>query len=81
MICNRDSLIALAPIKGMARMKHAHGGVSHGLGEAGYDIRIKQEVRFTPHAKEGPLVRVYQDADNNSLGLGRFAIAEGHLTM
>ena len=46
MIINRDSLLLHAPIKGMLSEKISHAGVTHGLSEAGYDIRIKQEVRF-----------------------------------
>jgi dCTP deaminase len=34
------------PIKDMVPGKVAEHGVSYGLGEAGYDIRIKQEIRF-----------------------------------
>ena len=54
MICNRDQLIALAPIVGMARHKRQRHGVSNGLSEAGYDIRIKQDVIFKP-ASGNPL--------------------------
>lgn len=46
MIVNRDRLLALAPIKKMRGHKIIFGSVSHGLGEAGYDIRIKQDIRF-----------------------------------
>lgn len=40
------SLTRQAPIKDMVLGKVSEHGVSHGLGEAGYDIRIKQEIRF-----------------------------------
>lgn len=53
MICNRDQLIALAPIVGMARHKRQEHGVSSGLSEAGYDIRIKQDIVFLPGNFEG----------------------------
>lgn len=47
MVINGDHLIALAPICDMIGSKDgAPGGTSYGLGEAGYDIRIKQEIRF-----------------------------------
>lgn len=46
MILNRQSLLAAAPIKNMLTTKEREHGVSYGLVEAGYDIRIKQEVRF-----------------------------------
>lgn len=46
MIINGDSLFAAAPIKDMFREKKSNGDVSFGMSEAGYDIRIKQDVRF-----------------------------------
>jgi dCTP deaminase len=46
MIINSTALIELAPIKDMYRSKQKFNGVSHGLSEAGYDIRIKQDLTF-----------------------------------
>lgn len=46
MITNRHDLLIAHPIKNMLYTKVVHGSVSHGLGEAGYDIRIKQDIRF-----------------------------------
>lgn len=46
MVRNQIDLLVLAPIVGMASTKERLHGVSHGLSEAGYDIRIKQTVRF-----------------------------------
>lgn len=46
MIINGNGLLKAAPIKDMATEKQRAHGVSHGLAEAGYDIRIKQEVEF-----------------------------------
>ncbi len=48
MIINRGQLIAAAPIKNMLQEKIKHNGVSHGLTECGYDIRIKQDVWLFP---------------------------------
>ena len=48
MVINRTDLWLKAPINNMAKDKIQEHGVSHGLGEAGYDIRIKQEVHFVP---------------------------------
>ncbi len=48
MIANRSLLLELCPIKDMLNHKESFGGVSHGLTEAGYDIRIKQSIRFLP---------------------------------
>lgn len=48
MIVNGRKLLTAAPIKNMLPAKCKAHGVSHGLSEAGYDIRIAQEVRFQP---------------------------------
>ena len=48
MIINGRDLIAAAPIKEMVPEKVVAHGMTYGLGEAGYDIRIKQEIRFYP---------------------------------
>jgi dCTP deaminase len=48
MIVNRQTLLNAAPIKGMLSHKENAFGVSYGLSEAGYDIRIKQSVMFEP---------------------------------
>ncbi len=47
MIINGTALLLAAPIKDMLAEKVKHNGVSHGLAEAGYDIRIKQDVTMT----------------------------------
>lgn len=46
MIINGATLLKLAPIKNMETGKVTEQGVTYGLGEAGYDIRIKQTVIF-----------------------------------
>lgn len=46
MIINGRHLLEAAPIKGMINDKMRQHGVSFGLSEAGYDIRIKQDVVF-----------------------------------
>jgi dCTP deaminase len=43
---NGASLLVAMPIKNMLPGKVRLHGVSHGLGEAGYDIRIKQAIDF-----------------------------------
>lgn len=48
MIINSDALLKLEPIKNMATRKISEHGVSYGLGEAGYDIRIKRDIWFEP---------------------------------
>lgn len=46
MVINKNALLELAPIKDMLTEKCAIHGVSYGMSEAGYDIRIKQDVSF-----------------------------------
>lgn len=48
MIINSHVLLSKAPIKDMFATKQSNGDVSFGMSEAGYDIRIKQDVRFIP---------------------------------
>lgn len=48
MVVNGKSLIEAMPIRNMLTEKHKLNGVSHGLAEVGYDIRIKQDVMFAP---------------------------------
>jgi dCTP deaminase len=47
MIINGSDLLQRAPIKGMINEKRREHGVSSGLSEAGYDIRIKQDIEFS----------------------------------
>jgi dCTP deaminase len=46
MIINGSDLLQRAPIKDMINDKMRQHGVSFGLSEAGYDIRIKQDIVF-----------------------------------
>lgn len=48
MIINGKTLLNAAPIRGMLSEKVKHNGVSHGLTECGYDIRVKQDVLLFP---------------------------------
>lgn len=70
MIINANALLQAAPIKNMLTTKERNHGVSHGLAEAGYDIRIKQSVEFRPEEKGGGAV--YLDGLRRP---GRFTIA------
>lgn len=49
MIVNGQSLLGSFPIKNMIDHKVREHGVSYGLSEAGYDIRIKQKILFKPN--------------------------------
>lgn len=56
MIMNSKGLLAAAPIKHMYTDKMRSHGVSFGLGEAGYDIRIKQDIHFHPYGAPAEVV-------------------------
>lgn len=56
MVINRTDLWLRAPINNMVKDKIREHGVSYGLGEAGYDIRIKQEICFV-HLHMKPMKR------------------------
>lgn len=48
MIINAHTLIEAAPLEPLLIAKHRYKGLSHGMSEAGYDIRIKQSVTLHP---------------------------------
>lgn len=71
MIINGTALLDAAPIFDMVPGKMVGpGGTSFGLGEAGYDIRIKQTVEFCKGTRFPRVVMV--DAEPSH---GRFALA------
>ena len=73
MIVNRAALSFSAPIKDMLNHKAKSHGVSYGMSEAGYDIRIKQSVTFAQDT-----VLVVDDKENSFDSLrdhGRFTLA------
>lgn len=78
MIITGEGLLNAAPIRAMVERKvDGPGGTSWGLGEAGYDIRIKQEVRFGFNARSGnPWVQCgdFEKLEYSTQG-GRFALA------
>lgn len=47
MVINGEKLLDRAPIRDMQTSKLYTNGVSYGLSEAGYDIRIKQSITFS----------------------------------
>lgn len=73
MIINSDALLKLEPIKNMATRKISEHGVSYGLGEAGYDIRIKQDIWFEPD--NHTIVRSDGSIGGKELFTGRFVLA------
>lgn len=60
MIINGSRLLDAAPIKDMISAKRTVNGVSHGLTECGYDIRLAETIHFTGKNNGGllPMVRV-----------------------
>ena len=70
MIINGQTLLEMAPIEDMAKTKLHEHGTSYGLGEAGYDIRIKQNVLFRPYAG-----RCQINVGDEPLKFGRFTLA------
>ena len=68
-VINGKTLLAKTPIREMVPRKMKAHGASYGLGEAGYDIRIKQEVMFKPMTM-GPEVWI-----DGQLEYGRFCLA------
>ena len=73
MIINGKSLLDASPIIGMIDHKVREHGVSYGLSEAGYDIRIKQEVVFDVF-RGGAVVQAYLDKAGYPAGR-RFVLA------
>lgn len=71
MIVNGLALQLERPIKDMLKTKERMHGVSHGMSEAGYDIRIKQSVIFRPTTTLNP-ARVFVDGNYSP---GNFCIA------
>ncbi len=77
-VVNGANLFQLAPIANMLPTKERNHGVSHGLAEAGYDIRIKQDVWFYPdeyHAFNDSLVRPAFTVVDGRQTRGRFVLA------
>lgn len=71
MVINGDALLLAQPIKNMLRSKMTEHGVSYGLAEVGYDIRIKQDVSFYMAQPDSlPVVTV-----GGKHARGRFCIA------
>ena len=71
MVIYSKSLLCLTPIKNMSTKKNQDNGVSWGLTECGYDIRIKQKVEFLYDSRGNRKVFV----DGKFYDHGRFALA------
>ncbi len=75
MIVNGISLLAHNPIKNMLSEKESSNGVTHGMSEAGYDIRIKQEIVFMPRNGIRAEDKILVDNNWNKPQYGRFVLA------
>lgn len=76
MIINGSALLDLTPIKNMENQKKQAHGTSHGLAEAGYDLRIKQSVRFGPQKDSHHCLITIQDPEGGTqFKTGRFVLA------
>lgn len=78
MVVNGKSLIEAMPIKDMLTEKHKLNGVSHGLAEVGFDIRVKQDICFNParyHFLGEQLHPITHTVDQSSPTIGNFCLA------
>lgn len=71
-VINGQSLLLYQPIVGMEEEKKREHGVSFGLTEAGYDIRVKQDIIFNASWRGGYRNSVMVDGVAT---FGRFTIA------
>ena len=74
-VINGKTLLAKSPIRGMASRKLKVHGTSYGLGEAGYDIRIKQEIRFRKDRFDHYIQEIDSDDNVVRVSTGRFTLA------
>lgn len=63
MIVNGKQLLAASPIVGMLTGKEKAGGVTYGLAEVGYDVRIKQGLHFTFDKFDNPITIINTDGE------------------
>ena len=74
MVVNGNSLYRSSQLLDVPDRKVSQHGVSYGLGEAGYDIRIKQDITFYRLFGLIPMVKIV-DGKQVSRHLGKFALA------
>lgn len=74
MVVNGNSLYRSSQLLDVPDRKVSEHGVSYGLGEAGYDIRVKQDITFYRLFGLIPMVKVI-DGNQVSRHLGKFTLA------
>ena len=74
MVLNGNALYRSSQLLDVPDRKVSEHGVSYGLGEAGYDIRIKQDITFYHLFGLIPMVKIV-DGKQVSRHLGKFALA------
>lgn len=72
MIINGKSLLKLKPIKNMISTKKIFNGMSYGLSEIGYDIRLKQTIKFNYLDNS---VETYEGNLCVAVSIGKFVLA------
>jgi dCTP deaminase len=75
MVINGIRLLSNPPIMGMLTEKHREHGVSHGLSEVGYDIRIKQNITFYPSYLSPGRIEIIDPGFEPVYRDGKFTIA------
>lgn len=74
MVVNGQSLYRSSQLLDIPDHKISEHGVSYGLGEAGYDIRIKQDITFYRLFGLIPMVKIV-DGNTTTWQFGKFALA------
>lgn len=72
MIINGKALFALQPIKNMLSTKEIFNGMSYGLSEVGYDIRVKQKIEFDALTNN---IKIYENDCSITNSVGNFCLA------
>ena len=75
MIVNGQSLLKIRPLDPMVPTKTRSGGTSHGLSEAGYDLRIKQDITFIKSGFGDRVVVKDPDEPEEVVTFGCFCLA------
>lgn len=73
-IINQKTLLDAAPIKNMLREKtrHVESGLSYGLTELGYDVRLAENIHFIPYADVYPRTIVGNPPEVRLRGVSTF---------